>query len=37
MACTEMGGSGEHPIMDIDKPGDYSLMRMYTHTFCIIS
>lgn len=32
MACTEMGGSDEDPIMDFGKPGDSSLMRMYTHT-----
>jgi hypothetical protein len=34
--CTEMGGSGEDQIMDFGKPGDYSLMRMHTHTPCII-
>jgi len=32
MTCTEMGGSDEDPIMDFGKPGDYSLVRMYTHT-----
>ena len=36
MACTEMGGSDKGPIMDFGKPGDHSLMRMYTHTPCKI-
>jgi len=36
MACTEIGGSDEDPIMDFGKPGDYSVMGMYTHMHCII-